>query len=102
MQVVKQCHAKPRGGDLTSKHKDTLANQRPDESGNGRLPEKATTTTTIAKGVRGSHTRGLPTKLSYFWVLNWNKKLIKPKKMPSDACHPQCSGRVGVNLSEHM
>lgn len=26
-----QRHAKERGGALTSKHKDTLANQRPDE-----------------------------------------------------------------------
>lgn len=41
-------------------------------------------------------------KLSCFWMLHWNPKLIKCKKMLLDASGPQCGGRIDGHLSGHM
>lgn len=76
--------AKPRGGDITFKHKDT-ANQSPEEkrkwlssNNNGTL-------------------QGLAKKLFYFWMLRRNIKIRKCKKMLSGAARPQRSGRADVH-----
>lgn len=68
----------------------TAEKQRLHITGNG---SKTTTTMAQRKGV-GGNICGLIIKLSYLWILPWNIKVIKCKKLPSGACSPQCSGRV--------
>lgn len=45
---------------------------------------------------------GLKIKMSYLWILYQHIKLIKSKEMPSDVSSPQCSGKVDVDVSEHI
>lgn len=53
-----QAPAKPRGGDISLKSNDTLANQKPDNSGNGTLTKNNSTTRAIAQRMGESYCLG--------------------------------------------
>lgn len=54
-----QAHDKPGGGDITSKSKKTLGDQKPEEIRNGSVTQTRHSTV-------GSHMCGLTVKLSFF------------------------------------
>lgn len=51
---------------------------------------------------RGIHVCGLTMKMSSVWLWHRNIKLIKHKKMRSDASGPRCRRRVDAHLSRHI
>lgn len=92
----RQAHTEPGGGgEVTSKGKDM-----PEGKTKRHITCRGWSTTTVTVRRRWGSVGGRTMKLSCFWILRWNGKLIKHKKMSCDTSrlkrgsNQRCSGSV--------